>query len=177
MTRSRSWNRSPIRSVPLRSWYRCSRPGRAVRWPWKVDWTYNIYIIYNVHIYIYIYYVYKVYIYDIYIIICAYIYIYIYISTRKELLKEDASITENIRNKYNNIFHDSIIGFQGQCFFFQRLDRTRSGIGSMPVGPEGMIPVDQWKSLATWHVNTRPGKRLHNELENHVMWNMGSHQL
>ena len=65
------------------------------------------------------------------------IYIYIYLSTRKELLKEDASITENIRNKYNNIFHDSIIGFQGQCFFFSAW-KNEVWEGSMPVGPEGM---------------------------------------
>ena len=69
------------------------------------------------------------------------IYIYIYISTRKELLKEDASITENIRNKYNNIFHDSIIGFQGQCFFFQRLEER--GLGRVHAsGSRRDEPVD-----------------------------------
>ena len=59
---------------------------------------------YNIYIYIYIY-----------IIIC----IYIYISTRKELLKDDASIVENIRKKYS--------AWKNEVWE-----------GSMPVGPEGM---------------------------------------
>jgi hypothetical protein len=61
------------------------------------------------------------------------VHIYIYLSTRKELLKEDASIIENIRKKYSNIFHDS----RARGFFFSAW-KNEVWEGYMPVGPEGM---------------------------------------